>query len=513
MKTIHSDVLNRTVSIDTTMSTEDLELMLCSRQHVVIKNSMNIETLVKSFQERHGATPGAILTGINPDLAKEVANARRTRRYSEDEIREIAKLLEPITQLELVKIKSSTNVTVRCIKCGKDSTKGRQGLFGGLACVHCLACRQEGFKGVNYIPSYSDFLDTLSEQELEYMKKWEFIGEWRGSSKICQMKCRDCGHIAKSPLRLFAESMSPCSSCSRTGARSLGEIYIEAILMASNIKFRREVKLIPDSLMRYDFELLESKILIEFDGEQHRSPIFGQERFEATLRNDQIKNQWAKDNGYRLIRLSCPAKPKNIYDVLSSELYVTAGIEEVQFSAGVRAERIVEYHKTHSEEETRIKFGISQSALLGYFEDLTGETKAKYSKRIFDNLVADKSLTELEIIITYMKLTGEYLSQNKIQEFDRANGERRAAGHMQLTPEIKSYILDLHDQGLDMRGIKVSCYNRHWFVADAAITRTITKAGRKPHSFNHKRVPLEKLEDLMANTPTLNRDIVYTRPD
>jgi len=60
------------------------------------------------------------------------------------------------------------------------------------------------------------------------------------------------------------------------------------------------------ALLRYDFYLPKYNTLVEFDGEQHFKPVEifgGQEGYEDRIRKDRIKDEHAKKNGIRLIRL------------------------------------------------------------------------------------------------------------------------------------------------------------------------------------------------------------------
>ncbi len=66
-------------------------------------------------------------------------------------------------------------------------------------------------------------------------------------------------------------------------------------------------------LLRFDFYLPEYGALIEFDGAQHFKPVRwpggmkpedAKRVFLGTQRRDRIKNDWAKANGYALLRVS-----------------------------------------------------------------------------------------------------------------------------------------------------------------------------------------------------------------
>jgi very-short-patch-repair endonuclease len=57
--------------------------------------------------------------------------------------------------------------------------------------------------------------------------------------------------------------------------------------------------------LRFDFFLPNIDTIIEYDGEQHFKPStkFGGGKFETTLENDQIKNEYCLENGIKLIRV------------------------------------------------------------------------------------------------------------------------------------------------------------------------------------------------------------------
>lgn len=57
--------------------------------------------------------------------------------------------------------------------------------------------------------------------------------------------------------------------------------------------------------LKFDFYLPELNTLIEYDGEQHFRPSkkFGGEKFETTLENDKIKNEYCRKNNINLIRI------------------------------------------------------------------------------------------------------------------------------------------------------------------------------------------------------------------
>lgn len=119
-----------------------------------------------------------------------------------------------------------------------------------------------------------------------------------------------------------------CKQCIKS--ESKGEKSIRLWLDSNNIKFEREktfksCKLTVNGAMRFDFYLPDYNLLIEYDGEQHykiNSLWFGKNKekeFKTIQSRDIFKNQWAKDNGYNLLRIPY-FKFKNIDELLFKEL-------------------------------------------------------------------------------------------------------------------------------------------------------------------------------------------------
>lgn len=60
---------------------------------------------------------------------------------------------------------------------------------------------------------------------------------------------------------------------------------------------------------------------IEFDGQQHYEPKFGEESFKRTQSHDIIKNEYCKSKGISLIRIPY-WDGSSISEILSNELHI-----------------------------------------------------------------------------------------------------------------------------------------------------------------------------------------------
>ena len=80
-----------------------------------------------------------------------------------------------------------------------------------------------------------------------------------------------------------------------------------------NIRYETEFHaVIQGHNRRFDFYLPDYRTLMEYDGEQHfKDNYFFKTSFAKSKRIDLIKNRWAKDNNYHLLRI--PYKKRDEY--------------------------------------------------------------------------------------------------------------------------------------------------------------------------------------------------------
>lgn len=130
-------------------------------------------------------------------------------------------------------------------------------------------------------------------------------------------------HASKKMLLKYKKNKKyyGCLSCAEScRRRSSRELLIEEIFTKHNIKFIKE-KTFPDLRssigrklpLRFDFYLLDFKILIEHDGEQHFNLVFwhknmtikqAKRMLKETKIRDKQKDEYALKNKYKLIRIS-----------------------------------------------------------------------------------------------------------------------------------------------------------------------------------------------------------------
>jgi len=111
-----------------------------------------------------------------------------------------------------------------------------------------------------------------------------------------------------------------CPKC----RESKGNKIIRSILDKSNIKYIQEYKFSDcknKQELPFDFYIESINTCIEFDGVQHYKPVSifgGNEKYEITKFNDNIKNLYCNKNNINLIRISYKEinKIKNIIETL-----------------------------------------------------------------------------------------------------------------------------------------------------------------------------------------------------
>jgi len=97
-----------------------------------------------------------------------------------------------------------------------------------------------------------------------------------------------------------------CPECKE----SKGEKFISKWLSNNNYEYTPQ-KRFPNCkdkiTLPFDFHINKSNMLIEYDGGQHFNPIKfwgGEEALQNIIRRYNIKNEWAKENNYIIVRLN-----------------------------------------------------------------------------------------------------------------------------------------------------------------------------------------------------------------
>lgn len=112
-----------------------------------------------------------------------------------------------------------------------------------------------------------------------------------------------------------------CLKCSNK--QSKGELILERILQKNQIEYEKEKRFDGcrnKQTLPFDFYLPQFNTVIEFDGQHHYKPIRSIEHYKKTIRNDNIKNNFCKDNKINLIRIPYWERD-NMDEIILNNLY------------------------------------------------------------------------------------------------------------------------------------------------------------------------------------------------
>jgi very-short-patch-repair endonuclease len=200
-------------------------------------------------------------------------------------------------ELDLSKVKYTNNrtrVTVGCRKHG-DFQIPPEKLMAGKGCQTCaiesrndklrMSLDEFRSKAVIVHGDRYDYSDSYYDPDSgKWLVSCKSHGPWLVSSS---------NHISRA---------SGCPKC----PVSIGHEFIRAVLIDHGIQFEEEKRFKGLPGYRFDFSVTDDQLLIEYDGIQHFQAVDlfgGPEALTKTRKRDRKKNDWARLNGYRLLRI------------------------------------------------------------------------------------------------------------------------------------------------------------------------------------------------------------------
>lgn len=205
------------------------------------------------------------------------------------------------------------NVDFICLKHGKQ-TMMLDNLIRGHECRVCSY--EERAKNLrNDIGYVQDRVESVNGNKLlnpeDYMDSF---------TRNLNIRCK-CGNIFTTSFHNYDRyGVDTCFSCSCK--ESSGEERIRKFLESCEVEFVQEKRFVDcrdKKPLPFDFYLLKYNLCIEFDGQHHYQPVFGQKHHEITIEHDNIKNQYCKENNINLLRIPY-WEGNNIEDIISKQL-------------------------------------------------------------------------------------------------------------------------------------------------------------------------------------------------
>lgn len=213
----------------------------------------------------------------------------------------------------------SVKIKMRHNKCGNVYLVS-PGKFTGVDQRRCPRCNGGSTKDNQY------FLEQV--KDLGH-GEYEALETYINANTPIKFIHKECGNVFKMPPKDFLNSGNRCPAC----ASSKGEKRIARYLKSNSINFKQEYRIKECRYKRplpFDFAVFDNgklSILIEFDGEGHFKPFRFSDKetmskkLQITIRNDNIKNNYCKNNNIELLRI-----PYYKFDDIENILNTTKGI-------------------------------------------------------------------------------------------------------------------------------------------------------------------------------------------
>ena len=203
-------------------------------------------------------------------------------------------------------VNDTTPVKIECVKHGIFNQVPNAHLSGH-GCIFCSG---------RYKYTNEEFIE---KSILTHGKKYDYsLVNYINAQKKVKIICSKHGEFIQKPTNHILGN--GCPSCKE----SKGELSIYEFLNSNNILHHRQKTFKgckSKSLLFFDFFIPEKNLCIEYDGEFHYLPIFGEKNLEIMKIRDSIKTKFCIDNNIRLIRIPY-TEFQNIENILSSELLI-----------------------------------------------------------------------------------------------------------------------------------------------------------------------------------------------
>lgn len=160
------------------------------------------------------------------------------------------------------------------------------------------------------------------------------LKEVKSETKQRKWLCKcNCGNKTILTSHILMSGHTQSCGCIRSEKLSTWEVLIGETLKSLNIEFEKE-KTFNDCRyiqpLRYDFYIPKINTCIEYDGEQHKSPVEywgGLSAYKERLIKDEIKSNYCKANNIRLVRISSKSREevvKIITNIIQNPVTITA---------------------------------------------------------------------------------------------------------------------------------------------------------------------------------------------
>ncbi|QXN70128.1 putative homing endonuclease [Bacillus phage vB_BspM_Internexus] len=165
--------------------------------------------------------------------------------------------------------------------------------------------------------------------------KYTFLSPFEKSSIKIPCRHNDCGYIWEITPNNFISKGCRCPKCKSAIPR--GEKNIIKWLENNHFDYEHQFSFKDSSIKNLSFDfrvkLDDNKfVLIEFDGEQHYKPKFGDDgrEFKKQLERDRNKNNYCKINNIPLLRI--PYKYRDTVDIILEDFFTNNNVQRLSES-------------------------------------------------------------------------------------------------------------------------------------------------------------------------------------
>lgn len=212
---------------------------------------------------------------------------------------EYLSLLMPIKHPNVIVIGKyvdmKTKISCRCKDCGYEWEASPEVLLRGNG---CRLCGRKRF-GESCRKTHDDFIKEITEINPSV----RILGRYTTAKSRIDCECLVCGH-KWSPFADDLHAGKGCPIC----CLSHGEKEIARVLTLYCVSYIPQYSFndligIGNGLLSYDFYIPSYNLLLEYQGEQHERPTFGQDQFIVGQEHDRRKREYAKQHGFRFLEI------------------------------------------------------------------------------------------------------------------------------------------------------------------------------------------------------------------
>lgn len=177
----------------------------------------------------------------------------------------------------------------------------------------CRICGREKLSSKSFL-TIEEFQNKVSDAN-PAIKVIEYYGE----RKNAKFQCILCGHIWESSAGSMIIHGKRCPECQHFYA---GEKLVKSILEHRGISYIEQFRFKDcrdKRTLPFDFYIPQYNMCIEYDGQQHFKPVFGEKSFEDTVRHDRMKDKYCLDHGIDLLRISYK-DTKSIEEIINERI-------------------------------------------------------------------------------------------------------------------------------------------------------------------------------------------------